>query len=188
MRPVSPLVTLSEVLVRYRDLSARIEEKFAEIQARYPSDFACAAGCHSCCKPELTVGMLEAENIREFLTARPEVAAAMLKNEKANPFRGKRCSFLTQAGRCGIYEARPFVCRSHGAPLQYKEGSGEDALRLRDVCPLNFTDKNIGELPADAVLNLDTLNTLLAVLSKQAFGKNSKRAALKPSTLCEPSA
>jgi Fe-S-cluster containining protein len=173
-------VTISEVLARYRDLSSRVDEKFAEIVSRYPADFRCGAGCHSCCKPGLSVGPLEAAAVREFLAARPEVAEAALAVEEADPFRGKRCSFLAAGGRCGIYEARPLVCRSHGAPLQYKESAGEDAPRLRDVCPLNFTAEGISGLPADAVLNLDTINTLLAVLSRQAFGKDATRTALAP--------
>lgn len=171
-------MTLPEVLLRYRELSGRVDEKFAEIQGRYPASFACRAGCHSCCKPSLTVNRLEAAAIAKFLDSSPELVASLRALAAANPHRGKRCSFLAASGACGIYEARPLVCRSHGAPIQFKESGGEDALRLRDVCGLNFQGEDIGALPADSVLNLDTLNTLLAVLAKQVYGKDASRVPL----------
>ncbi|RYZ95081.1 MAG: YkgJ family cysteine cluster protein [Proteobacteria bacterium] len=171
-------MTQEEVISRYGELQARVDEKFAEIHARYPAAFRCREGCHSCCKPNLTVNRLEAASIALFLRDRPELIASLRELAAANPFRAKRCSFLNAAGACGIYEARPLVCRSHGAPIQFKEGGGEDAMRLRDVCGLNFTGLDIGALPADAVFNLDTLNTLLALLSSQAYGKDVSRVPL----------
>lgn len=177
-------MTLDEVLTRYAELQRRVDEKFSEIQGRYSDQFRCRAGCHSCCKPGLTINPMEAEAIRRYLGERPELAARLRELEAANPFKGKRCPFLGADGACGIYEARPLVCRSHGAPLQYKEErGGDDALRLRDVCGLNFTGSSIGDLPADAVMNLDTLNTLLALLAQQAYGKKQDRVELRISKL-----
>lgn len=175
-------------LAHLAGLSQRVDEKFAEIHSRYPQAFRCAEGCHSCCKPGLTVSRLEAARIQEGLATDPARSAALLATEAADPFQGKRCSFLQAGGGCGIYELRPLVCRSHGAPLQFASPDGSE-MRLRDVCPLNFTGEDLATLPADAILNLDTLNTLLAVLNKQAFGKDRTRVALKPSALlAEPAA
>jgi Fe-S-cluster containining protein len=171
-------MTLEETLARYRDLRGRVDEKFAEILARYQDSFRCRSGCHSCCKPSLTINRLEAAAVAEYLQSRPERVAELRSLAAANPHKGKRCTFLGSDGACGIYEARPLVCRSHGAPIQYKDGTKEDALRLRDVCGLNFAGADIGQLPADAVFNLDTLNTLLAVLSSQVFGKDTSRVPL----------
>lgn len=102
---------------------------------------------------------------------------SLRKNEEANPFSGKRCLFLQKEGSCGIYELRPLVCRSHGAPLQWKEGENT----YRDVCPLNFTGENIGELSPNDVMNLDTINALLSLLLQQSK-LGEKRTELKPST------
>lgn len=159
-----------------------MDEKFAEIHALYPSEFRCAEGCHSCCKPGLTVNPLEAERIRAHLAAQPSLTATLLETERAQPFGKKRCSFLQAAGGCGIYEVRPLVCRSHGAPLQFASPENEE-IKLRDACPLNFTTTPLASVPATAVLNLDTLNTLLAVLTKQAYGKKAERIPLTPSAL-----
>lgn len=136
-------------------------------------------GCHSCCKPGISVNALEAQWLKQRLLELPEEKrSALLKNEKTNPFQGKRCSFLQSEGTCGIYELRPLVCRSHGAPLQWKEEENT----YRDVCPLNFSDQNIGELSPNDVMNLDTINALLSLLLQQSkLGEH--RYELKPSAL-----
>jgi Fe-S-cluster containining protein len=126
----------------------------------------------------MTINALEANALKEGLKAFDESRIqALLENEKSNPFQGKRCSFLLKDGSCGIYELRPIVCRSHGAPIQFKD---EEEKLFRDVCPLNFTNQNIGNLHPNDVMNLDTINSLLALLLKfSALGE--KRTELKPS-------
>ena len=170
-------------LDQYRELLRRLDEKFAEIHARYPGEFACRLGCHSCCKPGLTVGALEAQALGLWFDAHPEAAEAAKRLEQANPHSGKRCALLDEHGACVAYEARPLVCRSHGAPLQYKDPSGrgkdDEQVRLRDVCPLNFRSTELASLPPDAVLNLDTLNTLLALLTRLAHPGIEARTALR---------
>jgi Fe-S-cluster containining protein len=107
--------------------------------------------------------------------------------EAADPFQGYRCSFLQADGACGIYELRPVVCRSHGLPLQFKdlgEAEGED-LVFRDVCYLNFQAQDISALPPQDVLNLDTLNTLLAMLNRMSGG-GEERMELTISALLGP--
>lgn len=74
---------------------------------------------------------------------------------------------LLVADRCLLYEARPIICRTHGLPVLATEGDG----RRIDVCPLNCRD--IKQLPGQAVLNLEQLNTLLVsvnVLYLREFG------------------
>lgn len=177
---------IQSALGQYYALLTRIESLFAEIQSRHASVMRCKLSCHSCCKPELTVGPLEAENIRHALSTDAARLESLLELEKQLPHKGKRCSFLTAEGGCGIYELRPLVCRSHGVPLQFKDPSTRDneAPRLRDVCSLNFEGVDIGRLDSRDVMNLDTLNTLLALLTQMAFGKDGKRVPLKASALC----
>ncbi len=151
---------------------------FESIQEKHSKDFQCRSGCHSCCKPRITVNALEAEWLKRKLQEYPdEKKEALLKNERSNPFSGKRCLFLQKEGSCGIYELRPLVCRSHGAPLQWKE----DENTYRDVCPLNFTGENIGELSPNDVMNLDTINALLSLLLQQSK-LGEQRTELKPSS------
>lgn len=76
-------------------------------------DFTCKTGCHDCCG---LVPFTEAEKTR---------AAALRPMEQWEPFMEGcwvarsalatfRCPFVTASG-CGIYEARPMVCRLFGA-------------------------------------------------------------------------
>jgi Fe-S-cluster containining protein len=177
---------VAQALSQYTDLLTRVDHLFGEIRSRHSGAIKCALGCHSCCKPALTVGPLEAAAIREGLAGDHSRAAELRALEATNPHRGKRCSFLRADGGCGIYELRPLVCRSHGVPLQFKDpdaGGREEAARLRDVCGLNFVGEDIGRLPAADVMNLDTLNTLLALLTQRAFGKKMERVELKVSAI-----
>ncbi len=162
---------LKSALVHYFTLRNRVSEMFSSVEKKYASEFACRAGCHSCCKPGLTVSAIEAAAIEEYLQE---------NGAEFQAFGRERCAFLDKAGRCTIYEARPIVCRSHGAPLQFKAEDGE--MLLRDVCSLNFKEKDLAEIPAADVLNLETLNTLLATLNIQAFGKKKSgvRVGLTP--------
>jgi Fe-S-cluster containining protein len=72
------------------------------------------------------------------------------------------CAWLDASGRCGIYEVRPLVCRTHGLPLVFEE----DGRMLRDVCPLNFDEgEGLSGLPTADFLNQDTAFTILAALN-----------------------
>ena len=45
----------AKILATYEQLLAKLEHKFAEIQARNQSQMKCGRGCHACCVPNLTV-------------------------------------------------------------------------------------------------------------------------------------
>ncbi|MGZ3658257.1 MAG: YkgJ family cysteine cluster protein [Bdellovibrionota bacterium] len=170
---------IDQALAQYQELRSRASAKFSEIQAAYSADMVCRQGCHACCKSGLTVNALEREELRRFLVARPSLVEELRALEAANPHRGKRCKFLGASGDCRVYEARPLVCRTHGAPLQFRPlDSRDENLRARDACPLNFTARGIGELPATSVINLDTINTLLALLCERGFPGVEERAEL----------
>ena len=73
---------------------------------------------------------------------------------------GSGCAFLDAEGRCQIYAARPFICRSHGAPIAIAE---EDYYRI-DVCELNFKTLDIAALPPEDFFILDEWNSCLGSL------------------------
>ncbi len=159
---------MSSPLKTYAQLLENIDAKFAQIRSHHPASFRCTAGCHSCCKPDLTVSPLEAAALRQYLIGRPDLVAELRALAAADPHGGTRCSFLRADGACAVYDARPIVCRSHGAPLTFRL-EAHPSLQ-RDVCPLNFTDTPLDQLPAGDVINLDTLNTILALLNQQVAG------------------
>jgi Fe-S-cluster containining protein len=144
----------------YRQLLKRVEEKFSEIHTRYPKQFQCGKGCFGCCKSGLTVTNVEGQHIRDWLMSHPEKVAEIIEADE-NPHHGEKyCKFLSASGACLIYEVRPIVCRSHGAPLLVPNENEEGEFD-GDVCPLNFTDFDLAELDAKDWIRLDTLNTIL---------------------------
>lgn len=153
----------------YREFQRKVTDAFRRIESRHEKEFRCRPGCHECCKPGLTVNALEKAALKEFLKTHPEALDQARRNAGTNPWKGARCEFLDDKGSCLVYEARPIVCRSHGAPLQFRDPETkkpDEALRFRDVCPLNFASKGIDSLPHEDVLNLDTINTLLSLLNR----------------------
>lgn len=165
---------------RYLELLNKIDTKAAELEAMHRPHLRCSLACHGCCKPGLTVFPVEAEHIREYLTERPELLARTLENEKRDPHKGQRCSFLDAKGACLIYPVRPVVCRTHGLPLEIRE---EERV-YRDVCPLNFQEMPLEDLPRGGVLNLQLINTLLTLITQNSHGERFPlREALSPRAL-----
>lgn len=133
------------------------ELHFSDIQRDHPTSFACRNGCHACCEPDLTVLPIEANNIRSFLEANPDIQTQLVEIQRSNPHNGTRCAMLNAEGACTIYPVRPFICRSHGAPIAIAR---EEYFQI-DVCPLNFTDNPIEELGPENFFILDDWNDQL---------------------------
>ena len=126
----------------YRKLLQDADHHFSVIRQQNRGAFQCRTGCHSCCEPGLTVLKIEAYNIVEYLLENPEIAQQAQQLEDEDPYKGSRCSFLDAQGGCLIYSVRPFVCRSHGAPIAIER---EEYYQI-DVCPLNFQNSPIEHL------------------------------------------
>ena len=141
-------MTKDNLYSNYTQLLVKVDEAFAAISARQSPMFACGPGCFSCCRSGLTVLPVEAHYIKDWLQNSPDVKTTI---RDTNTMMGDSsyCGFLDKNGRCTIYEARPIICRSHGAPISWlkpDQDSGESK-ELRDVSPLNFKDVNISDCP-----------------------------------------
>lgn len=161
----------AQALANYAGLLKKVDDTFARIQVKAGAAMKCGSGCHQCCLPGLTVNALETAYLQHFIAAQPGLAARLEALAAADPHAGTRCQFLDERGRCAVYAARPIVCRSHGAPLEVREPSGN---KQKSVCPLNFSEASIDDLPADLILNLDLLNTLLTLIDAQFRGASAK--------------
>jgi Fe-S-cluster containining protein len=153
------------------ELQEKVSAKFEEIFEKHRRSMSCAISCHSCCKPGISVSRIEAKLIQSIFLQKQSQLEEL---KKANPHKGKRCEFLDAAGACAIYDVRPVICRSHGAPIQYRDPNGKDfekAERYRDACELNFKGISLKDLPLNDIFNIDTVNTLLSLLQAQEFGK-----------------
>ena len=140
-------------LQTYRLFLEQADSQFERVHTAHESQFQCRAGCHSCCQAGLTVSAIERENIRAYLLAHPALMVQLASEKGAQT----GCAFLDTEGRCRIYATRPFVCRSHGAPIAIAE---EDYYRI-DVCELNFKTLDIAELPPEDFFILDEWNSCL---------------------------
>lgn len=149
---------------QYRSLLNHADQHFHDIQAAHPTSFACCNGCHACCEPDLTVLPIEAANIRRFIQENPSVQQKLQIIQQTDPHHGTRCAMLDADGACSIYPVRPFICRSHGAPIAIAR---EDYFQI-DVCPLNFTQNPIEELGPENFFILDDWNDQL--LSTDTLG------------------
>lgn len=165
----------------YRSLLAKATAKFDEIKARHGAKMACGRGCSQCCAPALTVFPVEREHIRSFLRENPSIVENLVDLERRDPHQGRRCSLLGDQGECSIYEVRPLICRTHGAPVFFKE----EQQRFSDVCPKNFTDPvGLDDLSETDFINLDLLNGLLALVNRRFEGRGGGvRSGLRASEL-----
>lgn len=148
----------------YHAFQEKVDSSFNDISSFHQGHMKCQKGCHQCCRPDITVTYVEKQAIQDFLSTHPERAKKVEETRRLNPHRGQRCEFLNKDGACDIYEMRPIVCRSHGAPLQFKNPENENQL-FRDVCPLNLKDIKLENLPPQQLLNLDSINAILSVIN-----------------------
>jgi len=63
---------VTQEFAEYQAVLAKVDAKFAEIVAQRPGQYACGAGCHSCCLPGLSVAQIEAAHIRGWLAQNPQ--------------------------------------------------------------------------------------------------------------------
>ncbi|CAN5598176.1 hypothetical protein BH11MYX1_BH11MYX1_38800 [soil metagenome] len=110
----------------------------------------------------LSVTHAEAGQIRTLVAAMPAAERSALGTGPVD-----RCAALSAAGRCQIYEARPFVCRTHGAPIRMTRNS----LPVIESCFRNFV--TVTPDP-DCVLDQTTLSALTLAVDRTEGGDGSR--------------
>ena len=151
------MVNVMESLQNYLNLVARVDALCRRILLEYGETVFCREGCDCCCR-HISLFPVEAVALAGALSALPARQSARIRNMARAASAAAACPLL-ENGRCLLYEARPIICRTHGFPLLADRG-GE---REIDFCPKNFT--GITTFPADAILDLDLLNTTLAAIN-----------------------
>lgn len=151
-----------ECLDNYLRLLSRVDELCSIIAERFAASIVCRKGCDGCCR-HLTVFPVEAAALRRAMhdLAPEERAIVTARAREATP--EGHCPLLSD-GACLLYKARPVICRTQGMPLLIHDSES----RRIDFCPLNF--RGIDSLPGNAVIDLETLNTLLAGVNQLFTG------------------
>lgn len=155
---------------RYPEVAAKVDAFFQRVDDRHGSDLQCHNGCSDCCHARLTVTRIEADAIAREVEAWPaDRRAALLANVRASssprslPAAGTdRCAALDGSGRCLIYRVRPFVCRSHGAPIRLRLRG--DSLPVVRACFRNFP-AGPEKADADCILDQETLSAIVLAVN-----------------------
>lgn len=148
---------MENLLDNYRLMVTRVDALCRGIQDVLSGRITCSEGCSSCCTA-ITLFPVEAAALNAALEALPADQQMTIRRHVAEHADGERCPLLEQH-RCLLYAARPIICRTHGLPIIYDEGSQ----RKTDCCPLNTIE---GEsVSGSAVIDLDRLNTLLVAVN-----------------------
>ncbi len=133
---------------RYSEICRDWAEEFERNRQLHGARIQCRPGCSDCCGQLFQITEMEAAVISAAVAAMPEADRDALRRKAAVylekrremvgesggpeawgslPPRGARlpCPALTAEGACGIYEARPLICRKFGVPLYYAEKPGQ---------------------------------------------------------------
>ena len=129
---------------------------FEKISNKYSADMKCKEGCSKCCYTDISVFKVESERLLAWFNSLSLENQNELQTLWRTPTDKGACTFLYN-DRCSVYEARPVICRTQGAPFFL---SLENSL---DYCPLNFVH---GDPPKEDWLNLERLNTMLSLAAK----------------------
>ena len=157
---------------RYSEICRGWATEFTRNRLLHGSRIHCRPGCSDCCGQLFQITELEASVISDATKkmSEPDRAALRMKAELYTERRraliaqqgeteawgslsppGSRlpCPALTEDGACGIYEARPLICRKFGIPLYYADKPGQVF-----ACELNF--KNGDAIDDDELVQIQT--------------------------------
>ena len=134
---------------------AQAEAEFDRGKRVHGARIHCAPGCSSCCSQIFQITEVEAARISGHVKSLPEAERKALQAkarlnlaERAKLFpggeqwgstvargHGTPCPALTEQGACGMYEARPIMCRKFGVPI-FNPDKPDSVM----ACELNFAD------------------------------------------------
>jgi Fe-S-cluster containining protein len=149
---------MDNLLDNYYQMVARVDALCRGIQDMLSGQITCSEGCSSCCTA-ITLFPVEAAALRAALEALPDEQQEAIRRHVAEHAGDERCPLL-EDHRCLLYAARPIICRTHGLPIIYTEGSE----RKVDCCPLNLSEEE-QQVSGSAIVDIDRLNTLLVAVN-----------------------
>lgn len=146
---------LDQLFENYNTLIARIDAHTAATLKTWEDHIACKKGCDQCCRC-LSLFPVEAFALSRAFSCLPEPVQKKIRQQAEAD--KNQCPLLVDHA-CMVYNARPVICRTHGFPI-YMENDGNAQV---DFCPENF--KGMKELPKEALLDIEQLNTMLTAVN-----------------------
>ena len=160
-----------EPIERLTALVEKVDADFAAIQQRQAARMQCRAGCSACCRARLSITRVEEAFLRRGLATLSDERRAEFSARTREKNR-EMCPALDDDGRCGIYAARPLICRSYGVPLRHRRDVELVNPPVIDVCDLNFTETSLKLLPSGDVLDQTALVELLESIDRDHCAAN----------------
>lgn len=155
-----------DALDRLRQLAVKVDAFFERVHSAHGDAMKCGSGCATCCSTRFSVTLVEAANIAAGLVELPDESQRRLRDRAISGDK-TRCAALGDDDRCEIYELRPLICRSHGAPIRH---IAEDAptghrLPIVECCPLNFdAGAALDDVPDEDIFDQTTMSTILGAV------------------------
>lgn len=140
-------------LNKYKELRDKVDAKIKELEPKHKKHMLCKAGCSSCCM-EYAILPVEFEAVKNSIKGKSETNVNV-------DYGIDECPFLVDH-KCGIYEDRPIICRTHGLPLLFM---GDDEWEL-SACDLNFTKVPEDYFSFENTFQQDSFNSQLYVLNQ----------------------
>lgn len=179
-------LTLEAIADTMLGFYAKVDAQIAAVEKSLADSglhLKCCKGCSGCCRDALTMSEAEAAVIRKLY---PNVG-------KLSPHASGTCPFLDENGACRIYEARPYICRTHGLPMRWFEDAEElsdstqdiddmdetEDIEVRDICDLNAASIDVMTLAPEQCWNVGLPETQLAIMNMCVFGEDSKRISMR---------
>lgn len=144
-------------LADYLSFVADIDKRMRALHARHGARITCHRGCDDCCRVERSALPVEGERLRRALASLPSPTIDRLRQSR----QPDQCALLLD-GLCVVYEARPLICRTHGAPLLL-DADGEVGVSICDLNMAGFSD--ISGFSDDDLLDTITMNDRLLALN-----------------------
>lgn len=162
----------------YQALINKVDAFGARVEAGQGDWLECRSGCDGCCRLRRSAWAVEIDHLRACVARMPPGRRAELADRRADPavVAGERCVMLDADGRCAVYDARPLICRTHGPAVRAPGGA-------LTWCGLNFDgldpDAVAAAIPGDAVLDLELLNRMLALINDRFLAGCAERGEIR---------
>jgi Fe-S-cluster containining protein len=171
MKDKTVQLDLTQALEGLRKLYELVDRHVEQLTAVHAHRLQCRLGCNTCCVDDVSVFVVEAENIHRHYHD-------MLEEQR--PHEPGACAFLDEQGGCRIYDHRPYVCRTQGLPLRWMDERPDGTeMEMRDICPMNEGPEPIELLPDEQCWPIGPMEEALANLQAQLDGNQLQRVPLR---------
>lgn len=141
--------TLAQVNASARSKLRRVYILMDQISSVRSSFVACGKGCADCCRMNISITKLEADQLGKATGRKLARVSRSVKHE-VTEFAGQDCPFLFN-NACSVYDDRPLSCRKHASYYTSSFTCSPDNLEMQGVPMVEFSglDQALGMVSAE---------------------------------------